>query len=53
MKNTLMLLAFLLALPARVQSKGQTIRNGELWPDDTGTHINAHGGGILKYGDTY
>ena len=53
MKNTLMLLAFLLALPAMVQSKGQTIRNGELWLDDTGTHINAHGGGILKYGDTY
>ena len=53
MKNTLMLLAFLLALPAMVQSKGQTIRNGELWPDETGTHINAHGGGILKYGDTY
>lgn len=53
MKNTLMLLAFLLALPAMVLSKGQTIRNGELWPDETGTHINAHGGGILKYGDTY
>lgn len=53
MKNTLMLLAFLLALPAMVQSKGKTIRNGELWPDETGTHINAHGGGILKYGDTY
>ncbi len=53
MKNTLMLLAFLLALPAMVQSKGQTIRNGELWPDETGSHINAHGGGILKYGDTY
>ncbi len=53
MKNTLMLLAFLLAMPAMVLSKGQTIRNGELWPDETGTHINAHGGGILKYGDTY
>jgi beta-xylosidase len=22
---------------------------GELWPDDQGTHINAHGGGILQY----
>ena len=29
------------------------IRSGELWPDDNGQHINAHGGGILKYGDTY
>lgn len=23
------------------------IRPGEIWPDNTGTHINAHGGGIL------
>ena len=29
------------------------IRSGELWPDDAGFHINAHGGGILKYGDTF
>ena len=34
-------------------SKAQTIRNGEIWPDTDGTHINAHGGGILHYGDTY
>lgn len=26
---------------------------GEIWPDDNGQHINAHGGGILQYGDTY
>ena len=31
----------------------QVIRSGELWPDDEGNHINAHGGGILRYGDTY
>ena len=35
------------------QPKRTTINNGELWPDDSGRHINAHGGGILKYGDTY
>ena len=29
------------------------IRSGELWLDDSGRHINAHGGGIMKYGDTY
>ena len=33
--------------------KSQTIRSGELWLDDTGRHINAHGGGVLKYGNTY
>ena len=36
---------------ARKQQK--TIRSGELWFDDGGRHINAHGGGIMKYEDTY
>ncbi|HLP77681.1 MAG TPA: family 43 glycosylhydrolase [Candidatus Paceibacterota bacterium] len=31
----------------------QTIRPGEVWPDDRGQHVQAHGGGILKLGDTY
>lgn len=35
------------------QKKSKTIRSGELWYDDGGRHINAHGGGILKYDDTY
>lgn len=26
---------------------------GELWPDDHGNHIQAHGGGIIKIGKTY
>jgi len=29
------------------------IRPGEIWPDDRGRHIQAHGGGIVKLGDTY
>ena len=35
------------------QKEQKTIRPGELWFDDKGEHINAHGGGILKYNDTY
>ena len=35
------------------QKQKQAIRSGELWYDDGGRHINAHGGGIIKYGDTY
>ena len=35
------------------QKKKKTIRSGELWYDTDGRHINAHGGGIMKYGDTY
>jgi hypothetical protein len=31
----------------------RTIKPGEIWPDDRGRHINAHGGGITKIGDTW
>jgi len=62
MKTTLLALAG--ALPAAltlsfclvtnaVAHGPQTIQPGELWPDDRGQHIQAHGGGIIKYGDAY
>ena len=53
MKRVNTLLVFLLALSMQVQGERRTIRSGELWPDNTGVHINAHGGGVLKYGDIY
>ncbi|MBQ7684021.1 MAG: beta-glucanase, partial [Bacteroidaceae bacterium] len=62
MKRTIILLisAAMMALPmAAKQQRALTekdmgaIRSGELWLDDKGEHINAHGGGIMKYGDTY
>jgi hypothetical protein len=31
----------------------QTIKPGEIWPDDHGEHINAHGGGIIKLEETW
>lgn len=31
----------------------QTIRPGQVWPDNRGQHVQAHGGGIIKRGDTY
>jgi hypothetical protein len=31
----------------------QTIKPGEVWPDDRGQHVQAHGGGIIKLGDTW
>jgi hypothetical protein len=30
-----------------------SFRPGEIWPDDRGQHIQAHGGGILHKSDTY
>ncbi|MGM9760038.1 MAG: glycoside hydrolase family 43 protein [Parabacteroides sp.] len=34
-------------------TEGKTFHPGELWPDNNGVHINAHGGGIWVEGDTY
>ena len=31
----------------------KTIDSGKLWPDNNGRHVNAHGGGVMKYGNTY
>ena len=55
MKKILLIAALLAAFTASdaSQPKRTTIKSGELWPDDSGRHINAHGGGIMKYGDTY
>ena len=38
---------------AGVLAAPQTLKPGEIWPDDRGQHIQAHGGGILKLGDTF
>ncbi len=31
----------------------KAFRPGELWPDNNGVHINAHGGGMLVHGETF
>jgi hypothetical protein len=35
------------------QDQNTLIKPGLVWPDTQGRHINAHGGGILYYNDTY
>ncbi|KAA6340753.1 hypothetical protein EZS27_011395 [termite gut metagenome] len=35
------------------QSAPVSFQPGAIWPDEQGVHINAHGGGILLYNDTY
>ena len=49
-KSALALAILLVCLAAKA---AETFTPGELWPDDRGQHIQAHGGGILKVGDTY
>jgi hypothetical protein len=43
----------LAAAPTVTISDPQLIKPGEIWPDDRGKHIQAHGGGIIKVGDTW
>ena len=46
------LLFALLAFMALHASAGD-IRSGQIWPDDRGIHINAHGGGIMCHDKVY
>lgn len=43
----------LLLAGCRLPIAPQTIAPGEIWPDNRGQHVQAHGGGILKYRKTY
>ena len=60
-KTRIIQLCFLLFAVAFAGCKGKSgseqaggaFTPGELWPDNNGVHINAHGGGILHDGDTY
>ena len=43
----------LLLAGCRPKAAPQTIAPGEVWPDNREQRVQAHGGGILKYRDTY
>ena len=58
MKIRLLLSLFIMAtLPLSAEGKGRHVSNdiksGQLWLDNTGKHVNAHGGGVLYYKGTY
>ena len=38
---------------AQERSENKVFRPGEIWPDNNGVHINAHGGGILYQDGVY
>ena len=48
-----LLLASFALLPVLNAQKAPSFHPGELWLDDAGVPINAHGGGFLYRGDTY
>ena len=43
----------ILLLSPLLSAAPQTIRPGEIWPDNRGQHIQAHGGGIVRLRDTF
>lgn len=52
-KQSIAILAFIFITLATFGQKQSVIYPGELWPDTDGDHIQAHGGGIIKLGETY
>lgn len=51
-KYTLTVFIVFCTLSAYCQKAAQ-FKPGQLWPDNNGVHINAHGGGMLYYNNTY
>ncbi len=43
----------LFVMSACQQEEAKPIYSGALWPDNTGVHVNAHGGGVLYHEGTY
>lgn len=52
-RHQLLLLIFMIISVNAFSQKRTYINPGEVWPDDSGNHIQAHGGGILKIKNTY
>lgn len=56
MKQNLTIIMLIILTPFIIKAqsgKADSFRPGEIWPDDQGIHINAHGGGILYHNGVY
>lgn len=54
MEGRYFLIIFLMAFIAvNAQVKYDSFHPGEIWKDNNGVHINAHGGGFIKYDNKY
>jgi hypothetical protein len=53
MPKKVFFIVFLCISNVYIYSQHASFRPGEIWTDTDGVHINAHGGGILYYNDTY
>lgn len=54
MKRLFLNTLFLILLACNACENGEkSFKPGQIWTDNNGVHINAHGGGILLHNDTY
>lgn len=53
MKSNLLFLVAIVLQFLSFDNPSKTIKPGEIWPDNNGVHINAHGGGILFHEGKY
>lgn len=52
-KSAVITVSSLLCLSIYCQDLNSSFKPGQIWPDNEGKHINAHGGSIIYYGNTY
>lgn len=53
MKNIIIGFLLLSVIGCSKKAINSSFKLGEIWPDNNGVHINAHGGGFLIYDNTY
>lgn len=53
MRRIIIICIWFYATPMVAQTVYNEFKPGQLWLDDKGVHINAHGGGFLYYSNTY
>lgn len=51
--NKLLALLLMMNLSCLLSTRAQAPMDGGVWKDNTGKHINAHGGNIFNYKGTY
>ncbi len=52
-KTTIFSLPAILFMTSCIAGRDVSFTPGEVWPDNNGVHINAHGGGVLLHGGKY
>lgn len=52
-KSIILAIFITLCISANGQYRIKSIKPGQIWPDNEGKHVNAHGGAIILYNETY